>query len=215
MNPRRRPTRRFAAGLGSAFGVVAAVAAPSAQERIVPYSHQEMPLQALDPAWAGAADDAPAAADRSEAAPLFSTRPDPLAHLPFAPASIADVARPADRPPPVVVAAPRPAKVEVAPGPTPPAVVEEAETLEAPPPAYPRAALRKKQEGTVVLLADVRADGSVEHAHVETSSGFPLLDDAALDVLERWRFKPRVAAGKATPFAARVPFKFSIGRDQR
>jgi len=72
--------------------------------------------------------------------------------------------------------------------------------------------VRKQQEGRVVLLADVRADGTVEKVRVESSSGFPLLDDAAIDALERWRFKPRVANGKATPFVARVPFQFSITR---
>lgn len=219
MDPRHRPARRLAADLCAGFGLCAAVAVPSAQERIVPYDAREMPLRALDPAWAGPplaradalADVTAEPRDRTPP-PLFSTRPDPLAHLPLAPGSIADVARPAERPPPVVVKAPRPDKVEVAPGPTPPAVVEEAETLDAPAPAYPRQALRKRQEGTVVLLADVRANGTVENARVESSSGFPLLDDAALDALERWRFKPRVTSEGSRPFVARVPFKFSITR---
>jgi protein TonB len=217
VDPRHRPARRFAADLCAGFGLFAAVAVPSAQERIVPYDVREMPLRALDPEWAGpplARAGALAAAEPRDRTPppLFSTRPDPLAHLPLAPGSIADAARPAERPPPVVVKAPRPAKVEVAPGPTPPAVVEEAETLDAPAPAYPRQALRKRQEGTVVLLADVRADGTVEKARVESSSGFPLLDDAALDAVERWRFKPRVVSEGPRAFVARVPFKFSITR---
>ena len=218
MDPRHRPTRRLAADLCAAFGLGAAVAVPSAQERIVPYVGREMPLRALDPAWAGsplAPADGPREPRDGAPPPLFSTRPDPLAHLPLAPGSIADAVRPAERPPPVVVKAPRPEKVEVAPGPTPPAVIEEAETLDAPAPAYPRQALRKRQEGTAVLLADVRADGTVEKVHVESSSGFALLDDAALDVLERWRFKPRVTSDGTRPFVARVPFKFSITRGEK
>lgn len=215
MDPRHRPARRLVADLCAGVGLCAAVAVPTAQERVIPYDAREMPLRALDPAWAGP-PLAPAVATteprEKSPPPLFSTRPDPLAHLPLAPGSIADVARPAERPPPVVVKAPRPDKVEVAPGPTPPAVVEEAETLDAPAPAYPRQAVRKRQEGTVVLLADVRADGTVEKAHVESSSGFPLLDDAALDAVERWRFKPRVTGEGPRPFVARVPFKFSITR---
>jgi protein TonB len=176
-----------------------------------------MPLPALDPAWAGprpARATAPATErDSAELPPLFSTRRDPLAHLPFTPAPIADATRPAERTTPAVVKSPKgAAPVEVAPGPALPAVVEEAETVDAPPPAYPRPAVRKQQEGRVVLLADVRADGTVEKVRVESSSGFPLLDDAALDALERWRFKTRVANGKTTPFVARVPFQFSITR---
>jgi protein TonB len=176
-----------------------------------------MPLPALDPAWAGPRPDRTAAPaterDDAEPPPLFSTRRDPLAHLPLTPAPISDATRPADRATPAVVKSPKgAAPVEVAPGPAQPAVVEEAETVDAPPPAYPRPAVRKQQEGRVVLLADVRADGTVEKVRVESTSGFPLLDDAAIDALERWRFKSRVANGKATPFVARVPFQFSITR---
>ena len=177
-----------------------------------------MPLRALDPAWAGsplAPADGPREPRDGAPPPLFSTRPDPLAHLPLAPGSIADAARPAERPPPVVVKAPRPEKVEVAPGPMLFAVIEEAETFDALVLAYSRQALRKRQDGTAVLLADVRADGTVEKVHVESSSGFALLDDAALDVLERWRFKPRVTSDGTRPFVARVPFKFSITRGEK
>jgi protein TonB len=165
---------------------------------------QAVRIRPADATWAG---PRPAPATGS-LAPLSTTRADPLAHLPLQPrgagAEVARAAPPAPPPTPKF----RREKVEVAPPPPP---VEAAETIDAPAPEYPRTARRKRQEGTVTLLADVRADGTVASCRIETSSGFPLLDAAAQAVLPSWRFKPRVVAGNAQPFVARVPFRFTLG----
>jgi len=83
-------------------------------------------------------------------------------------------------------------------------------TLSSPAPIYPRKAQVDHLEGEVVLLALVKADGTVEGCEVESSSGHDLLDQAARTALLRWKFKPRIVDGVARPFTARVPFRFTI-----
>jgi protein TonB len=50
---------------------------------------------------------------------------------------------------------------------------------------YPEAAKEAKQEGRVVISFKLRADGTVLEPRVERSSGFPLLDAAAIEMLQR------------------------------
>ncbi len=60
-----------------------------------------------------------------------------------------------------------------------------------PEPRYPGAALRNRYQGTVIVEIMVDEAGSVSSAKVQKSSGFPALDDAAVDVVKnRWRFPP-------------------------
>ena len=64
---------------------------------------------------------------------------------------------------------------------------------------YPLAARRARIEGTVHLRALLMPDGSLIDARVEQSSGHPILDKAALDLLQR---------------AARLPASFGSTADQ-
>lgn len=58
-------------------------------------------------------------------------------------------------------------------------------------PEYPPTSRRLGQEGTVVLLIYVLADGKVGDVKVHKSSGFPKLDEAAVKEAKRsWRFIP-------------------------
>lgn len=58
-------------------------------------------------------------------------------------------------------------------------------------PEYPPTSRRLGQEGTVVLLIYVLADGKVGDVKVHKSSGFPKLDEAAVREAKRsWRFIP-------------------------
>ena len=50
---------------------------------------------------------------------------------------------------------------------------------------YPPAVKKKKQQGTVVLAFSIDRSGTVLTARVQESSGYPLLDQAALDMLAR------------------------------
>lgn len=76
-------------------------------------------------------------------------------------------------------------------------------------PEYPSRERRLGVEGVVEVLVRVAADGSVESADVETSSGAGALDEAALAAVRRWRFEPATTAGVAVPDAVvqRVRFR--------
>lgn len=79
-------------------------------------------------------------------------------------------------------------------------------------PAYPPAALRRREAGEVVVRVAIGADGRPLSASIERSSGHPLLDDAALaKVLRDWRFAPAMRGGVAVAGSALVPFSFQIG----
>jgi protein TonB len=63
-------------------------------------------------------------------------------------------------------------------------------------PDYPPTSRRLGEEGSVVLQVLVGADGKVQDGKVQTSSGFPRLDEAALKhALRAWRFKPGTEDG--------------------
>lgn len=57
-----------------------------------------------------------------------------------------------------------------------------------PAPEYPARARRQGWQGTVDVELAITADGSVWEARVGRSSGYPALDDVALDVARRSRF---------------------------
>lgn len=72
-----------------------------------------------------------------------------------------------------------------------------------PQPAYPEVARRRNQEGSVTVAFTVGADGSVVSARVERPSPWPLLDDAAVRGVRRWRF----AAGPVMELRQQVTFR--------
>ncbi len=84
--------------------------------------------------------------------------------------------------------------------------------LSNPRPDYPEEARRQHQEGVVVVSADVGTDGVASNATLRRSSGFPLLDAAAIRAVRRWTFKPARAAGLAVSSRVDVPVRFSLTR---
>ena len=67
-----------------------------------------------------------------------------------------------------------------------------------PKPVYPRLAIRRQLEGTVILTIDVLPSGKVTNISVETGSGFSLLDQAAIKAVSQWRFTPAHRVGTPT-----------------
>lgn len=62
--------------------------------------------------------------------------------------------------------------------------------------AYPPISVALGEEGATIVKFTVGVDGSVTDARVETSSGFPRLDDAALDGTKAWRYSPATLDGR-------------------
>ena len=87
------------------------------------------------------------------------------------------------------------------------------EYASAPPPAYPRDALRMRAEGTVMLQVLVDRDGRPLDVQVQSSSGNRALDEAARKhVLKRWTFRPAMRDGVAVQAIGIVPIDFTLAR---
>ncbi len=87
------------------------------------------------------------------------------------------------------------------------------EYIKAPPPTYPRDALRMRLEGTVMLQVTVGIDGLPTDVQIVQSSGHRDLDVAArAQVLKRWRFRAAMKDGQAIPAIGMVPINFTLNR---
>lgn len=75
-----------------------------------------------------------------------------------------------------------------------PAIIDAARSC--PQPEYPPASRRNEEAGTVQLRFLIGADGKVIESKVESSSGYPRLDEAALRGLSQCQFKPGTLDGK-------------------
>jgi len=78
-------------------------------------------------------------------------------------------------------------------------------------PEYPPSEKRAEHTGTVYLSILVLENGRVGEAKVQTSSGFPKLDDAAVAEAKRnWRLSPGTEDGKAVQMWVTVPVVFKL-----
>lgn len=78
------------------------------------------------------------------------------------------------------------------------------------PPAYPMVARRNGLQGRVVLNVEVLADGICGQINIHTSSGYAMLDNAALQTVKTWRFMPARRAGRAVDKWFMIPIQFSL-----
>lgn len=84
--------------------------------------------------------------------------------------------------------------------------------LSNPRPDYPEEARLRRQEGTVLVSVEVGADGRAKDVRLAESSGFPLLDSAALQAVRRWIFAPAEAGGLPVPSQVEIPVRFSLSQ---
>lgn len=77
---------------------------------------------------------------------------------------------------------------------------------------YPPDALRRREQGTVLLRVFVSADGVPEQVEILRSSGSTRLDNAARDSIRRSRFRPVLRNGVAMPAWGTVPVAFSLDK---
>ncbi len=75
-------------------------------------------------------------------------------------------------------------------------------------PEYPPSSARLGEAGRVVLLMLVGVDGHITDSKIQTSSGFPKLDEAARRALSLCRFKPGTADGQPEPAWAPIAYVF-------
>lgn len=76
-------------------------------------------------------------------------------------------------------------------------------------PAYPPIARASRTQGTVVLAAVISKSGLIENLHVV--SGPALLQQAALDAVKTWRYKPYLLNGDPVEVETQVNVIFNLG----
>jgi protein TonB len=81
--------------------------------------------------------------------------------------------------------------------------------LEKASPQYPAIARAARVEGTVVLQATISRDGTIQNLRVV--SGPPLLQQAALDAVRSWRYKPYSLNGEPVAVETTVNVVFHLG----
>ena len=78
-------------------------------------------------------------------------------------------------------------------------------------PDYPPVSRRLAEQGTLRLRLAITAEGAVSEAQVESSSGHPRLDDAAVQwVKAHWRYEPALEGTKRVPSTAQAVVTFKL-----
>jgi protein TonB len=77
-------------------------------------------------------------------------------------------------------------------------------------PVYPRLALEARVQGIVIIEATIGVDGRVENARI--LRGVPLLDQAALDAVRQWQYKPTTLNGVPVPVIMTVTVTFTLSK---
>jgi protein TonB len=144
---------------------------------------------------------APPAIVKSAPPPRVEPSPGPPAVVPAASPSLQTASRPA---PLNTTSAP--------PAPSASPVLSLRPNFENPPapPRYPSQARRRNQQG--IVRVEVRLDerGNQLALTLVRSSGVESLDQAALDAVTRWRFRPEVIDGRAVPSRVEIPIEFAL-----
>lgn len=137
----------------------------------------------------------------------------PIIEIPLVPDAERKTITPPEVPPQVSPAEqPREVPVE-RPTPPPPITLSPARAIMATHtiPDYPPVSRRLGEQGTLRLRLVIGADGAVEDARVEISSGHQRLDDAAIQwVKAHWRYEPAMQGPKPIPSTATAEVTFRL-----
>ncbi len=79
-----------------------------------------------------------------------------------------------------------------------------------PVPAYPRASRIRNEQGTVMLAVTIAANGDITAISIARSSGYPRLDEAALNAVRHWHYHPAQQGGKAISYRYLQPINFNL-----
>lgn len=79
-----------------------------------------------------------------------------------------------------------------------------------PPPVYPEIAKQMRLEGLVILAVTVDKDGTPVKVEIYKSSGYQLLDQAALKTIIHWKFQPGRIGGLPVESKVTIPIRFRL-----
>jgi TonB family protein len=86
----------------------------------------------------------------------------------------------------------------------------EVALLGRPKPVYPSHALHEREQGTVLVLAQVDVQGHVSDARVIQRSGSYALDRAATREVRNWQFQPALQNGQPVVASVQVPVSYRL-----
>jgi protein TonB len=108
------------------------------------------------------------------------------------------------------IASPKVASLSQALGEQNSTIIHKANYRSQTPPLYPQRSYELGQQGTVILLAQINHNGKPKSLKIEESSGYQLLDSAALAAVKQWEFEPIRIKERAIVSWVRVPVRFVI-----
>ncbi|HZP17983.1 MAG TPA: TonB family protein [Terriglobales bacterium] len=76
-------------------------------------------------------------------------------------------------------------------------------------PTYPQMAKIARVQGAVVLAAIIGKDGTIQNLHV-ISSASPLLNQAAIDAVRQWRYRPYILNGEPVEVDTQITVNFTL-----
>lgn len=88
--------------------------------------------------------------------------------------------------------------------------VAQGQLISKTPPVYPIDAKKAGVSGTVVLQATIGTDGIIKDLQVV--SGPEMLQQAALDAVQQWRYRPYLFNGEPVEVRTTVNIIFTLGR---
>jgi protein TonB len=88
--------------------------------------------------------------------------------------------------------------------------VQAAKMVFGPRPLYPALARAARIQGTVRIQAVISPNGTIQNLSV--MSGPPLLIAAALDAVERWRYRPTLLNGEPVEVATEIDVNFTLSQ---
>ena len=111
--------------------------------------------------------------------------------------------------PTIAIEPPAPVKTQGPPAPVRPGGdIREPKKVVDVPPVYPALARAGNIEGVIILEAVINVRGEVERLRVLRS--VPLLDGAALDAVQRWRYTPTLLNGVPVPVLITITVRFTL-----
>lgn len=113
-------------------------------------------------------------------------------------------------PPPIMVLLPPVPQSAAAPAPGTAEAIVDKSSRNAHPPRYPAAAVKRHEQGTVLLRVLVSTDGAPLKVQIQHSSGYASLDAAAVNAARRWKFHPAMADHRPVQGWVTVPVAFRL-----
>lgn len=84
------------------------------------------------------------------------------------------------------------------------------EYLKNPAPAYPLKARQKNWEGVVLLNVLVNSAGRPVKINIEKTSGYAILDEAAVKAVNTWQFQPARLGNISIESSVKIPIRFRL-----